>query len=170
MINEIEDATVSLLTANLESARKIGVQKGVQGLTHPAVYASVDEGHFEKVTGATYKQFVTLYVDIIFSSLKDQKARREGINLILEGALQLLLFNDLGLGIHPLAPKSWKNTTTTELDELGLISYSLELSTFYHLKKQSTEEVSDLITIGLSYLLTPGDTTVDGSDILTTTV
>jgi len=170
MINEIEDATVSLLTVNLESARKIGVQKGVQGLTHPAVYASVDEGRFERVTSTTYKQFVTLYVDIIFSSLKDQKARREGINLILEGALQLLLLNDLGLDIHPLTPKSWKNTTTAELDELGLISYSLELSTFYHLKKQSAEEINDLISIGISYLLTPGDATIDGSDILTTTV
>jgi hypothetical protein len=170
MLNEIETNIAALLTARLEGARKIGVQKGVKGLAQPAVYVSVENGSFEKTSPRAVKQTVAVYVDIIFSNLKDQQIRREGINLILEGALQLLLLNDLGLTIHPLIPKSWSNTTTAELDELGLISYSLELSTFYHLVKQSEDEINDLITIGISYLLTPGDAATDSSDTLTTTV
>jgi hypothetical protein len=170
MINEIENAIVTLLTNQLAAAHKIAVQKGVAGLTQPAVYASVEAGSFERISNSTVKQAVTVYLDIIFSSLKDQKARREGVNLILEGAVQLLLMNSLGLAVHPLMPKNWRNTTTTELDELGLISYSLELATSYHLTKLSDDEINDLITIGVSYLLTPGDTDIDGADTVTTLV
>lgn len=164
MINEIENGTVALISDKLESARKIGVQKGVQGLTQPAVYASVDEGRFERITQTKVKQFATLYVDLIFTSLKDQQARREGINLILEGCLQLLLLSDLGLTIQPLMPKRWRNTTTEELDKLGLISYSLELETSYILEKLETEAITDLLHVGLTYYLNIGTALADGSD------
>lgn len=170
MLNEIENAIVTLLTDKLESARKIGVQKGVWSLSQPAVFASAEAGAFERMGQAKVKHSVTVYLDILFKHLKGPKERREGVNLILEGALQLLLLNDLGLAIHPLVPKSWRNTTTGELEELGLISYSLELTTFYHMEKLGEEAVDDLITIGVSYLLKPGDDTVDASDTLTTTV
>lgn len=162
MINEIENNLVDLLTSRLESARKIGVQKGVQGITQPAVYASVEEGRFERISKSTVKQTLKVYLDIIFANLKDQRSRREGINLILEGALLLLLFNKLGLAIDPLEPKAWRNTTTPELDELGLISYSLELSTGHYLEKLDDEAVTDLLRVGLEYFLQdPVDATAD---------
>jgi hypothetical protein len=167
MLNEIETNIAELLTTRLESARKVGVQRGVQGLTQPAVYVSAEAGTFERQTQWTYKHTVTVYVDIIFSSLKDQKSRRDGINLILEGALQLLLLNTLGLAIDPLKPKSWRNTTTEELDGLGLISYSLELTTSFLVEKQEEEVVTDLLTVGLTYYLQePDDETADAADVV----
>lgn len=167
MINEIENSLVALITSRLESARKIGVQKGIQGLAQPAVYASIEEGKFEKHGQKSVQQYLKVYLDIIFSNLKDQRSRREGINLILEGAVQLLLFNNLGLQIAPLEPKNWRNTTTTELDELGMISYSLELSTSYFLTKSEDEAVTDLLSVGLSlYLADPADETADATDIV----
>lgn len=167
MINEIENAIVSLLTAKLASARKIAVQKGTAGIAQPAVYASVESGSFERIGQNKSKLNLTVWLDIIFSNLKDQKERREGINLILEGAVQLLLQNDLGLNIHPLEPKNWKNTTTEEFDELGMISYSLELSTFYHLAKLDTEITTDLLRVGMEcYLQDVPDSTADATELI----
>lgn len=157
MLNEIEDGIVTLLTAKLESARKIGVQKGVEGLVQHAVYASAEAGRFEKIGKVSLKQFVTIYVDIIFKNLKNQESRREGINLILEGSVQALMFETLGLDIDGLMPKEWRNTTTDELDELGLIAYSMELTSFYYIKKQSDEELEDLLGLAMGFFLESGD-------------
>lgn len=168
MLSEIENGIADLLTSRLDSARKVGVQRGVQGLTQPAVYASVEAGAFEKQGQQAFRQTVTCYVDIIFTSLRDQKSRRDGINLILEGALQLLMLNTLGLAIDPLRPKGWRNTTTAELEGLGLISYSLELSTSFVVEKQEGEIVTDLLRVGLNYYLQePADDTVYASDTVT---
>jgi hypothetical protein len=166
MLNEIENGIVSLLTTKLDSARKVAVQKGVEGLVQPGVYANVEAGDFEKQGQRSYYQHLTVYVDIVFTSLKDQKTRREGINLILEGTLQLLLLKNLGLQIQPLRPKGWRNTTTPELDEKGLISYTLELTTAYSIIPLDDEVVTDLMTIGLDYYLQPDDTTVDSGDTI----
>jgi hypothetical protein len=166
MLNEIEDNTVTLLTSKLESARVIGVQKGTAGIAQPAVYASAESGTFEKVTQAIWRHNVTLYVDIIFSNLRDQRSRREGINLILEGVAGLLLLNSLGLKIEPIKPKGWKNTTSPEMDELGLIAYSLELTTSYTLTRLNDETAGELLKVGLNYYLTPGDDAVDASDLV----
>lgn len=164
MLNEIEDGIVALLTAKLETARKIGVQKGVEGLVQPAVYASAEGGKFEKIGQVKIKHYVTIYVDIIFKNLKDQESRREGINLILEGAVQALLFETLGLDIDGLVPKEWRNTTTEEMDEQGLISYSMELGTHFYVSKQSTEEVDDLLGLAMGFFLEPGDETADAEN------
>lgn len=154
MLNEIENGIVTLLTAKLASARKIAVQKGVfEGLAQPGVYACAEAASFEKESQRSYRQHLTVYVDMIFTSLKDQKARREGINLILEAALQYLFLQDLGLGIHPLIPKRWRNVTTEELDEKGLIAYSLELTTSYSITRLDDAAVADLLSLGITYFL-----------------
>ncbi|MRR56960.1 MAG: DUF1834 family protein [Deltaproteobacteria bacterium] len=164
MLNEIEDGIVALLTTKLESARKIGVQKGVEGLVQPAVYASAEGGKFEKIGQVKVKHYITVYVDIVFKSLKHQEARREGINLILEGVVQALMFETLGLPIEQLMPKEWRNTTTDEMDELGLIAYSMELGTHFYISKQSTEEVDDLLGLAMGFFLKPGDETADAEN------
>jgi hypothetical protein len=167
MLNEIENGLVERITQRLESARKIGVQKGVEGLTQPAVYASAEAGTFKKVGQSSFEHEVKIFLDVIFSNLKDQRSRREGINLILEGIVQLLTLQTLDLSIDPLRPLSWRNTTTEDMDKLGLISYSLELRTAYIITRVDDEAVTDLLTIGLQYYLKPGDDTADAGDTVT---
>jgi len=169
MINQIEDAIVTRIKAKLgTTAGKVDVQKGVEGIPQPAVYVSTEAGRFEKITQATFKQHLTLFVDIVFSyrGAKDSE-RRKGMYLILEGILQALLLQDLELKIKPLEPQSWRNTTVEEFRAQGLLSFSLELTTAYTISKLDDEALTDLLTIGLNYYLTPGDDTVDASDTVT---
>jgi len=169
MINQIEDAIVTRIKAKLgATAGKVDVQKGVEGIPQPAVYVSTEAGRFEKITQVTFKQHLTLFVDIVFSyrGAKDSE-RRKGMYLILEGILQALLLQDLELKIKPLEPQSWRNTTVEELRSQGLLSFSLELTTSYTISKIDDEALTDLLVIGLNYYLAPGDDTVDASDTVT---
>jgi hypothetical protein len=170
MLTEIEDAIVSLLTEKLAaSAARISVQKGFEGLPQPAVYVSTEAGGFEKVSQSTFKHTVTIFVDILFSNLSDERGRRKGIYLLLEGILQALLLQTLGLKINPLAPKNWKNTTPEEFRKQGLMAFSLEIATSYMIGKLEEAEIDDLLKVGLEYFLTPGDDVADAVDLITLT-
>ncbi|MCL2790119.1 MAG: DUF1834 family protein [Desulfobulbus sp.] len=172
MLNQIEDAIVALIKAKLAAAAgKVAVQKGVEGIPQPAVYVSTEAGRFEKVTFSSYKHELTIYVDIVFSYRgADDANRRKGIYLILEGVLQALLLQDLGLAIKPLVPKNWRNTTVEELRQQGLLAFSLELATSYTISRAASDEEAaapDLLTVGLNYYLTPGDDIADAVDLVT---
>lgn len=169
MLTRIEDAIVELIERKMSTtAGMVEVQKGFQGLIKPAVYVSTDAATFEKVTQSSFRQTVTVYVDIVFSHLMDERERRKGVYLILAGVVQLLLLQDLGLDIKPLTPKRWRDATTEELRKKGLIAFSLELSTSYIIRKLDEEATDDLLSIGLNYYLKPGDDIVDASDLITT--
>ena len=158
MITQIEDAIVALLKVKLTaSTAGISVQKGFEGLPVPAVYVSTEAGRFEKITQSTFREHLTIYVDILFLQLSDERERRKGIYLIMDGILQTLLLQDLGLSIKPLMPESWRNTTHEEFRKKGLMAFSLEVATSYTITKQDDETVTDLLAVGLNYYLEPGD-------------
>ena len=168
MLTEIEDAIVDLLKSKLTaSAATIAVQKGFEGLPQPAVYVSTEAGRFEKISQSSVRHSPTVWVDILFSNLADERQRRKGIYLILEGCLQALLFQTLGLSINPLQPEDWHNTTPEEYRKQGLMCFSLKLTTSYTISKQDDAKALDLLTIGLSYYLTPGDDEAAAVDTVT---
>jgi hypothetical protein len=166
--SDIEEAIVTRLTTSLaDAARRVDVQRGVSGIPQPAVYASVDAGEFMKVSQSTYKVQLKIYVDIIFKHLSSELERRKGIFLILKSIILSLMLQDLDLNISPLRPKSFSNTTTDELGEKGLISFSLELETGMTMTRVDDEVTVDLLRVGLNYYLQPDDDVVDASDLLT---
>ena len=169
MINQIEDAIVGRIKAKLDAtAGKVAVQKGVEGIPQPAVYVSTEAGRFEKITQETFKQHLSLFVDIVFSYRgADERERRKGIYLILEGILQALLLQDLGLTIKPLVPQSLRNTTVEEFRAQGLLTFALELTTSYTISKLDAEAVTELLTIGLAYYLKAGGEIPTASDVIT---
>jgi hypothetical protein len=168
MLTEIEDAIVTLLGAKLAAGTaKIAVQKGFEGLPQPAVYVATESGRIEKISQSTVRHSLTVWVDILFSGLSDERQRRKGIYMILEGCLQALLFQTLGLTINPLQPEDWHNTTPEEYRKQGLMCFSLKLSTSYTISKQDEAAVEDLLAVGLNYYLTPGDEVADAVDTVT---
>lgn len=168
MISEIEQAIVDhIKTRMAAAASRIAVQRGVDDIRQPGVYASIEAGKFTRVTNTTYRHELTVWVDMIFSNLASESERRKGVAAILEAVLGYLFMQDLGLKIEPLQPKNWKNTTVEEMSERGLMAFSLELSTSYPITIAEEAQTDDLLFIGLNYYLTPGDDQVDASDLIT---
>lgn len=168
MLARIEDAIVARIEEKLAAtAGMVAVQRGIDGIPQPAVYVSTEAARFEKVGQETFRQILTIFVDIVFSELSGERERRKGVYLVLEGVLQALLLQDLGLAIKPLAPQGWKNTTTEELRKAGLIAFALELHTSCMISRLDDAAVSELLAVGLNYYLTPGDDIVDASDTVT---
>lgn len=164
-ISEIEDAIVERLQERLTTAGKIAVQKGIEGFPQPALYVSTEDGTLTRSTADKYKQSLKIYLDIIFKHLGNEKERRRGIYLILEGAIQTLIGQDLGLKINPLEVKGFRNTTSKELTDAGLLAFSIEVATSHYLTIQSDEAITDLMTVGLAYYLRePLDATADSAD------
>jgi len=167
MLSAIEENTVARIKAKLTAASaKIDVQRGIEGIPQQAVYVSAEEGTFTKVTDDVLKQQVTIYVDIVFSNVQSEAQRRKGVYPIMEGVLQCLFGQQLGLAITPLIPKTFRNTTTEELKSKGLIAYSLEMSTSYHIRRVDDEAVTDLFYVGLKYFLQPDDENEDAEEIV----
>jgi len=170
MLTQIEDAIVARIKTKLAAAAGVvTVQKGAEGLPQPAVYVSTEEGSFRAVTQTSFNQEVKIFVDIIFSHLASEGERRKGVYLILLGIIQTLLLQKLGLAIKPLTPRGWRNTTTEEFREKGLIVYSLELATSFVITKLDDEATDDLLLVGLNYYLQDpaDDGEIDASDELT---
>jgi phage gp37-like protein len=171
MINQIEDAIVALIKDRLAAAAsKVEIHKGWEGIPQPAVYVATEAGKFEKITFASYRHELTIYVDIVFSYRgADDASRRKGIYLILEGILRALIRQRLGLPIKPLTPKNWRNTTVEELRQQGLIAFSLELTTDYTIRQvtDNEEDAVDVLAVGLNYYLKPGDDIADAVDLVT---
>ena len=156
MIAEIEDAIVSYLTTQIADAR-IKVMRGFEGIPQPAVHVSTEEGRFEKETNTSWKLTLTIYVDVIFKSLSTEAQRRAGLYKIMEGIVQSLLLQTLGLAIQPLEPKSFRDVTSEELLRDGFAAYTIEMSTYYHVTASPPGAAQDLLRIGLSYYLEPED-------------
>lgn len=167
MISAIEDAIKNRLQSKIGAALAgMGIQRGIDGIPQPGVYISTEEGAFSKVSSDTFKQEITCYLDIVFSSLANsgEEMRRKGIYLILEAIVLALLLQKLNLAITPIIPKSFRNTTTEEIKNKGMIYFTLTLTTSYHIKCVDDEAITDLLAIGLQYYLKPGDDNADASD------
>jgi hypothetical protein len=169
-LNDIEETIVTRVQSKLSAAAGfVAAQRGIEGIPQPAVYVSIEEGSFRKITSTTWEQAVTCFVDIVFSNLQNEAQRRKGIYAILEGVVQCLLMQKLGLDIAPLAPKSFRNITSAEHASKGLIVYEMEFNTSCNISKLDEEETTDLLEIGLSYYLQdPTDDDIpDAADTVT---
>ena len=170
MVTAIEEAVLDRITSRIAELKTGANQKDTkQLLTSHAVAVAVLEGTFEKVAGS-WRQDVTVSVLVKFKNMNSEEARRKGINPLCKGIIGLLIGQKLDLDIKELQPKRFRDVTTEEKYNGGVIEYLIEFSTAFYIKKQEEEEVNDLITMSLTYMLKPGDDTADASDTLTTTV
>ena len=165
MITAIEEAVLNRITTRIAALKTGGNQKDMkQLLTANAVAVACLEGTFERVTKASWRQDVTVSVLVKFKNMASEEARRNGINPLCKGIILLLVGQKLGLGIKELQPKSFRDVTNEEKYNAGIIEYLIEFTTAFYIETQDDEVVTDLLTVGLSYLLTPGDAVVDAAE------
>lgn len=169
MITAIEQAALALLIDKIPALKGGSLQKGSQQLLRDtAVAVAILDGKFEKLGQAVYRNDCTLSVLIKFKNMTSEEDRRKGINPLVMAASQLLLGQKLGLEIGKLEPVRFRDVTTDEKYQAGTIEYLLLFETWFDIRKLDEEDLGDLITIAVDYILKPGDDTVDAADTLTT--
>jgi len=167
MLTHIEEGVLALITEKIEGVRASGIQKDARGMfVNPSVAAACLDGELEKVTQVTYKQNVTLSVLLTFKDLQGEQKRRKGINPLIMGVIQTLLLQDMDLAIKPLVPLRFRDITTTNDYTEGKVRYLLQFATSFTITSQSDEEITDLLRVGLDYILTPGDEAADTADLV----
>lgn len=167
MITAIEEAVLERITTRIAALATGGNQKDTrQLLTSNAVAVAVLEGKFEHVTKNSWRQDVTVSVLVKFKNMAGEEARRKGIHPLVKGIILLLAGQKVGLGIKELQPKSFRDATSEEKYTAGVIEYLIEFTTAFYIEKQDDEVVDDLLTVGLSYLLQPGDAVADATDTI----
>lgn len=168
MITEITTAALDRIKTTLSGIVRTATQKEVQGIfVNPAVVGAIVDAKCRKITSETYKVEAVLSVLVTFKSMKGETERRQGVMPFVEGIMALLLLQNLGLAITPLVPEGFSEITTDEDYTNGVIKYVLRFWTGFNLVRQNDEVVTDLLAIGLSYLLEPGDAISDAADEVT---
>lgn len=133
----------------------------------PVVYIAIDKGEYDRATMTAFKREVTVALSVVFKAPDGTKAIRRGIYPILEGIEGLLTLQNLGLALEkPLAPVKFHNVTDDNLLAAGVMVFAHEFRTTVIVEKVETEEAVDLIRIGLSYYLKPGDDVEDAADVV----
>lgn len=169
MLTAIEQATLQRLVDKIPALKSAGLQKDSRQLLRDVSCAvAVLDGKFSPVGQAAFRNSCTISVLLKFKNMQSEEARRRGINPLVMAATQSLLNQKLGLAIGRLAPVSFRDVTSEEKYESGVIEYLLEFSTWFDIRALPEEDLGDLVTIAIDYLLKPGDETVDASDTLTT--
>lgn len=167
MIAEIELEILDWLGSAGLGIRNSDIKKG-DSIQYPAVFVYTETGKFSKSTMTKYRCELGVFVLIAFRDVKSEKRRRHGLYPILEGVIQGLMLNDLGLDIDPLVPKGFRNITDKEMAAGDVLAYQIDFATAFTVKPPE-ETTVDLLRIGLEYYLQDpvDDEVMDAQDIVT---
>ena len=138
---------------------------GVVSLRKPSVNVVVQSGTFQEVTFTSYKNKLDVSVYVVFQGMKGgiagEAQRREGTYEILEGVVQSLMLQKLGLDLEsPLFPVSFRNVTSPEYAKAGFLIYQLMFWTsFIFTQKDPSGDLGMLKSVLAQYYLQPRDYT-----------
>lgn len=151
MIVEIENKIVDWVGAAGLGVRNADVKKG-KSIQYPAAFVTTEAGNFTPQGQVNFRCDLKIFLSIGFRDVSSERDRRKGLYPILEGVIQGLMGNDLGLAIKPLAPVKFNNVTDKELMAAGVTAFRLEFATTFTFKP-TAEDGAELLRIGLDYFL-----------------
>lgn len=169
MLAEIESGVITRLQDRGLPVTHFSIRKDPDVLVAPAAFCSVEAGVFRKAGNAGYRQEVNVYVTVEYGDATSEAARRSGVFPLLEGVVDILTLQTLGLSIDPLVPVMFVNITDAAAEQASVAVFQVQFTTSYTVKKVDDEEVTDLLRVGLEYYLQdPGDDgEADASDEVT---
>lgn len=138
-------------------------------LQTPAVYCYIEDARASRI-GEDVHLEANMYITVVFGGIRSEADRRKGIYPILFGIILSLTGNNLGLGIYELEPQGVRNITDRKDAENGLTVFRLKFEAGLDIEIDEDADAPDLITVGLDYLLKPGDATVHASDEIDLTI
>jgi hypothetical protein len=138
------------------------------GIAKPSAHVRVTDLRYAASIQNKLKQKagVVLSVFLLFSNLRSEKDRRHGAYPLINGIVEHLTAQTLGLQIEPLQPLRAREVTPAEYREVGLVAFQMDFQTAYTLTAANDEDAEDLITLGLEYFLKPGNAIRDAQDLV----
>ena len=154
MIADIENKILEWMKQAGLGVRHADIQKG-KGIRYPAAFVYTESGNFSKVGQVKFRCELGVFVLVAFRNVDTEKKRRHGLYPILEGVIQGLMFNDLGLEIRPLVPVRFHNITDKEFQENHVLVFQVEFKTsFLFALDDGLAGAPELLRMGLEYYLT----------------
>jgi phage gp37-like protein len=183
MIAQIEDAVIE----RIQSAQGLGyVLRAVESYAgqldniaesvraFPAIWVAVKGSGIPQRLGAEkWKIPLTVAVFVAARNVRGERATRHGTvdsvgsYQMLEDMQALLTWQDFGLAIDLLSLGAWKTLINNRLQGQALSVLVQEFGTAYVLSRPSSEDLQDLLSIGLNYHLMPDDAKADAEDLVT---
>ncbi len=146
----------------------------------PAVWVTFDGARPTRVGPRTWRYQGTFEVLVAQRNLVQDRARQAddsrgqdvGVYQLLEDNKLALVNATLGLQIEPLAPGAIRSVAKSLVNRDAITVMAQQFATAWTeiYPDPALAPAGDLITVGLSYLLKPGDDESDASDQVTTLV
>lgn len=166
MYARIEEAVVeSLEKAGLNIASFSQRPLNADAALSPRAGCFINEASFRPI-GKNFFEEATVTVMVALRSLKGEEDRRRGAYPIISGVIERLSGQTLGLDITPLCPVGFKNATRPEEERTGLSVFELNFRAGFTIRPSDaeSERAKELLTLGLSYYLAPGEGAPDAED------
>ncbi len=158
MLAEIETAVIARLREKAPQIISLETARSQEVLpSKPAYTLAITKGSIENITDETLKQYVELNIWLAFKNLKNDQARRQGAYPIVEAMAQLLYNQKLGLDIKKIKYTGFTDVTDEPERAESMAVYQLDFKTSYTVSQLEEEDVEDLLSVGLSYLLNGSD-------------
>lgn len=162
---DIERAIEEHLVSRIEAIRKTAIQRNMRYVfNNPAITVAILKATAREVGRKAFRFDSTVSVMVTFYNAKSEEDRREGINPLIIAIIRALTRQKFGLDIIELKPTGFREVTEEQDYKENRIVYLLEFVTAFFLQGDDPEVVTDLLTIGLSYLFKPGDAVADAAD------
>ena len=164
---DIERAIETYLVSRIEAIRKTAIQRNMRYIfNNPAITVAILKAKSREVGRRSFRFDPIIDVMVTFYNAKSEEDRREAINPLVIAIIRALTRKKLGLDIDELKPTGFREVTEEEDYKENKILFLLEFTTHFFLQGDEDEIVDDLLPVGLSYLLKPGDAVVDATDTI----
>lgn len=152
---DIEEAIETLFTETSVpfTFKKIDIQKLPISLTRPGMTVAATAGNFSSLDmSATLKEECQIVILVVFKNVAKEKERRREAHPAVRYVISKLQGNDLDLPIEPILVKNWRETTSPENLDDGLLLVEVTLTTAMTMKPEIEEtEYRQLESIWASY-------------------
>jgi len=164
---DIEKAIEADLVGRIAEIRKTAVQRNMRFVyNNPAITVAILKATATPVGRRAFRFDATVDVMVAFYHAKSEEDRREGVNPLVMAIIRVLTRQKFGLDITELRPTGFREVTEEQDFKDNKVVYLLEFTTAFFLQGDDPEVTTDLLTVGLSYLLTPGDAVVDATETI----
>lgn len=117
------------------------IAREIHNLLRPAVNINIDSASKTKITLTTDKINLNISLIVVLKNLRSEAFRKEGVYKIIDGIIETLTHQDLGLELQDdLRFVSFRNLTDRAYQDAGYIIYQIMFSCSYNVTYDDPKE------------------------------